>query len=390
MPDEVKKVRIGVIGTGWWATEAHLPSIKGNPEADITAICDTRPERLELAAETFGVRNTYPDYREMLAKETLDAAIVVTPHATHYAITKDCLENDLHVLLEKPMTLYARDAKALVDLAKERQRELIIGYPYHYFPPIRKAREYLQSGELGAIQYVTCSFSTNVFNFLNGSVAPDVSPTPYTIQGPSEDYNSPEMTGGGEGHLQITHSAAMMFFLTGLRAKKVHALMRNLGLAVDMVDTMNVEFENEALGMVGGTGNAGKNYRLAMSIYCEHGCLVSDSMARFGVIRKPDGTEEEIMPRPRRPRGEEGERRERIDRSESGEQRDQRAQEEHRERRRRRMREYPTTRNLIQVVLGREENGSPAEVGWRTVELLDAAYRSAKEDGKGVYVRDLY
>ena len=366
MSGKAHKARIGVIGTGWWATEAHLPTIKENADAEIVAICDTRPDRLNLAAETFGVEKTYSNYKDMLKKEILDGAIVVTPHATHYAITKDCLEHNLHVLLEKPMTLYAKDAKSLVDIAEARQRELIIGYPYHYFGPITKAKEVIQSGELGEIQYVTCSFSTDVLNFLNGSVAADASPTRYKVQGPSEDYNRPDLLGGGEGHLQVTHSAALMFFLTGLRAKKVHALMHNHGLAVDLVDTMTVEFENNALGVVSGTGNAGKNYRLAMSIYCENGCFVSDSMARFGVIRKPDGTEEDIFPRPLRPRGGRG-----------GE-------------RSRQRREYPTTRNFIEVILGREQNGSPGEVGWRTVELLDAAYRSASEDGRGIYIQDLY
>lgn len=360
MPD---KARIGVIGTGWWATEAHLPEIREHADAEIAAICDTRPERLHLAAETYGVARTYADYKDMLAQETLDGVIVVTPHATHYAITKDCLEHDLHVLLEKPMTLYASDAKALVEIAAERQRELIIGYPYHYFPPIKKAREVIQSGELGAIQYVTCSFSTNVFDFLNGGVRGDHSPTQFKVQGPSEDYNRPDLLGGGEGHLQITHSAGLMFFLTGLRAKKVHALMHNHGLAVDLVDTMAVEFENNALGMVGGTGNAGKNYRMALSVDCEKGCFVSDSMARFGIIRKPDGTEEELFSHP--PRSDRGDRP-------------------------RQRREYPTTRNFIEVILGREENGSPGEVGWRTVELLDAAYRSARDDGRGVNISELY
>ena len=254
MSDKVHKARLGVIGTGWWATEAHLPTIKENAEAEIVAICDTRPERLNLAAETFDVEKTYSNYRDMLKKETLDGVIVVTPHATHYAITKDCLEHNLHVLLEKPMTLYAKDAKSLVDIAEAHQRELLIGYPYHYFGPITKVKEVIQSGELGEIQYVTCSFSTDVFNFLNGSVAADASPTKYRVQGPSEDYNRPDLLGGGEGHLQVTHSAALMFFLTGLRAKKVHALMHNHGLAVDLIDTMTVEFDNGALGMVGGTG----------------------------------------------------------------------------------------------------------------------------------------
>ncbi|MDF1512436.1 MAG: Gfo/Idh/MocA family oxidoreductase [Anaerolineae bacterium] len=363
MAETSRKARIGIIGTGWWATEAHLPAIKAHEDGEVVAICDTRPERLNLAAETFDITNLYSDYHEILARETMDGIIVVTPHATHYDITRDCLEQGLHVLLEKPMTLYAKHARALVELAEKNRRELIIGYPYHYYPPIKKAREVIQGGELGPVQYVTSSFSTNVFNFLNGGVAPDASPTSYKVQGPSEDYNSPELLGGGEGHLQITHSAAMMFFITGLRAKKVHALMHNHGLNVDLIDTMTVEFEDDALGMVGGTGNAGKNYRLAMSIYCEQGCLVTDTMARIGVIRRPDGSEEELFKRPEHPRGE-GRSRERRD--------------------------YPTTRNFIEVILGREENGSPAEVGWRTVELLDAAYRSANADGNGVYISDLY
>jgi len=360
MPD---KARIAVIGTGWWATEAHLPAIKAHTDADIAAICDTRPERLELAAKTYEVEQTYSDYNEMLAQEKLDGVIVVTPHATHYEITRDCLEHDLHVLLEKPMTLYASDAKYLVDIAKERQRELIIGYPYHYYAPITKAREIIQSGELGSIQYVTCSFSSHVFNFLNGSVTSDVSPTHFTIQGPGQDYNNPDLMGGGEGHLQITHSAAMMFFLTGLRAKKVHAMMHNHGLAVDLVDTMVVEFEDNALGMVGGTGNAGKNYRLALAIYCEDGCFVADTMTRTGIIRRPDGSEEDLFASLSKTKG---------------------------KGRLRNRKEYPTTRNFIEVILGREENGSPAEVGWRTVELLDAAYRSAKANGSGVHIKDLY
>ncbi len=54
---------------------------------------------------------------------------------------------------------------------------------------------------------------------------------------------------------------------------------------------------------------------------------------------------------------------------------------------------YPqsaTAHNLVDVVLGHAPNGSPGEVGWRTVELLDAAYRSAQADGQGILIDDLY
>ena len=145
-----------------------------------------------------------------------------------------------------------------------------------------------------------------------------------------------------------------MFFITGLRAELVSALMRNHGLEVDLVDVFNVAFEGGALGMVGGTGNAGVNRRLALAVTCEAGCFLVDTLARVAMIRRKDGSAEDLIQLPRR--------------------RDR----------------YMVTHNFVTVVLGREENGSPGEVGWRTVELLDAAYRSAAENGAVVAVAELY
>jgi predicted dehydrogenase len=355
-----EKARIAVIGAGWWATEAHMPALLDHEDAVLAAICDTDTARLRTAAEAFGVERAYAGYEEMLACEELDGVIIVTPHATHYSLARTCLEHNLHVLLEKPMTLYAKDAKALVDLAAERTRpdgrglELIVGYPYNYLPHSRRARDVILSGELGAVQYATCSFSSNVMGFLGGQVGDGYSPTRYTIQGPSAAYNSPELLGGGQGHLQITHSAGLLFFITGLRAEQVHALMRNHGLALDLVDAFTVAFEGGAVGMVGGTGNAGLNYRMALSVYCEEGCFLADTLAGVALIRRKDGSTEDLtaLPRPHMRRG--------------------------------------VTHNFVDLILGRAENGSPGEVGWRTVELLEAAYRSAARNGAGVQVSELY
>ncbi len=331
-----------------------MPGVLSHDEADLVAACDPDEGRLAAAAQAYGVSRTYADYEEMLDREALDAVIVVTPHATHYDITRTCLARGLHVLLEKPMTLSAAHARSLVGLAGENKVELLIGYPYHYQPQNLRAREVLQSGELGGIQYVTCSYSTDVRGFLAGGVGPDHSPvSTYAVHGPGAGYNQPEMLGGGQGHLQITHSAALMFFVTGLRAQSVHALMRNHSLAVDLVDAYSVAFEGSAIGMVGGTGNAGRNRRLALAVYCEEGCFVSDTLAGLAQVRRHDGTVEDFAM---------------VKQSDR----------------------YAATRNFVDVVLGRAPNGSPGEVGWRTVELLDAAYRSAAAGGAGVDVAELY
>lgn len=348
------KARIAVIGSGWWGTEYHLPGILSHTDAEITAICDKNPERLEKAAKTFQVKRIYTDHLEMLAKENLDAAVIVTPHATHYPIARDCQLRNLHLLIEKPMTLHAWEAYNLVQTAKDQNLELMVGYPFHYLPQILRAREAVQSGELGAVQYVVCSFASNVIGFLQGKVSPENPPIRFTTQGPGQDYNRPELLGGGEGHLQITHTAALLLFITGLRVKTVQAAMNNYGLAVDLVDAMSVQFDGGAIGTVGGTANAGSAYNVLLSIYCDRGAFILDTMAGYSAIYK-QSVAPELLPA----------------NLNGG-------------------RSFAVTHNFINLILGRAVNGSPGEIGWRTVELLDAAYLSASEKNQPIQVSNLY
>ena len=347
--------RVAVIGTGWWATQAHIPGLLANADATLAAICDADPARLQAAASAYGIDRTYHDYQLMLRQEQLDAVVIATPHATHYAIARDCLAHGLHVLVEKPMTLYARDAKALVDLAREHERELIVGYPWNYTRLARRARELIASGAIGAGQFVSCVFNSYTFNLLSGNDQSD-RPGAYPVYGPGAVYSQPHLSGGGHGHLQLTHSAGLMFFTTGLRARRVIALMQNHGLPLDLVDAITVEFEGGTLGMVGGTSNA-RPSKLDLQIYCAEGNIDIDMITASARISGADALREEIAP---------------IEERETS---------------------YPLhapANNLVDVALGRAPNGSPGEVGWRTVELLDAAYRSARADGRAVLIEDLY
>jgi predicted dehydrogenase len=349
-----EKVRIGVIGAGWWAAEYHIPGLLAEPTAELVAVCDPHAGRLAEAAQAYHIHKTYSDYHQMLACERLDGVVVVTPHATHYPIASDCLNHGLHVLIEKPMTLYARESRDLVQRAAASQRHIMIGYSNHHYQQVQQARAAILAGKIGAIQYVNSSFSSDVFQFLNGKVSPENAPIQYTVHGPSENYNLPDLLGGGEGHLQLTHSIGMLFFITGLRAQRVQAMMNTHGLATDLVDVFSVGFAGGALGLVGGTGNAGANHRSALAVYGSEGCFVYDSLAHFSILRDKQGQTLPIdleAPAPYR---------------------------------------YSVTRNFVQVIQGKAANLAPGEIGWRAVELLDAAYRSAQLDGQPVNVEDLY
>ena len=353
------KARVAVIGTGWWATTAHLPALRAHPDAELVAISDVRPDVLRKAAQEYDVATTYTDYGEMLAKESLDGAVVSVWHAAHYGVARACLEAGLHVMLEKPMTLTAAHARDLVELARSRGRELIIGYPYHFAAHVLRAREVLQSGELGEVRYVNCLFASVVIQLYRGD---DKTYEPffnYPVVGPGDVYSDPERSGGGQGHLQVTHAAALMHFITGLRPASVIALMNNLDVKVDVVDAMVVRLDNGALATVGSTGilNHDDPERLYIQVYCDHGSLDVDFTTGAGRIRHADGSKEVLEPA-----GSEAEA-------------------------------YPmraTSINLVEVILGRAANGSPAEFGLHTVDVLDAAYRSAADNGRAVSVEELY
>ncbi|MBN1283904.1 MAG: Gfo/Idh/MocA family oxidoreductase [Anaerolineae bacterium] len=349
------KVRIAVIGAGWWATEAHIPALLEHPQAELAALCDRDSDRLQKAAQAYGVERTYTDYRIMLQQEAPDGVTIATPHATHYPIAKYCLEHDRHIMLEKPMTLFASEAKELIDLAAQRRRELVVGHTLNYLPHHLRARAAIRSGELGAVQSVNCYYASDVFDFLSGQVGPDKLPMPFRVHGPNTDYSDAGLS-GGEGHLQITHPASLMFFITGLRARRVHAIMHNHGLPVDLVDAILVDFEGEALGTVAGTGNGASRHKLDLMVYCEHGAVDIDSRAGTATVYMEDGSKRDLGPDVS------------FDRKWS----------------------YQPTQNLVDLILGQAENGSPGEVALRSVELLDAAYRSARQSGQGVMIADLY
>lgn len=350
------KARVAVIGAGWWSTYAHIPGLQANPGAELVAVSDPDKEKLAATARFYRLERTYADYREMLSNEQPDGVIIVTPHATHYEIARYCLEQNIDVMLEKPMTLHAVEARALVELAKARGKELITGYSYNFLSLAKKAREIVLSGRLGQVQYTNGVMVSRVIELLSGDSVPPGSATTFPVHGPGAVYSQPHLSGGGQGHLQLTHLAGLLFFVTELRPRQVVAFMNNHGLPLDLVDAAAVEFEGGALGTFGGSGNAFEA-KLSLQVHCEKGGLDLDLVAGTLTGRGADGPMEGLpVPSKEEQAGQ----------------------------------IFATSQNLVDVILGRAVNGSPGEIGWRAVELLEAAYRSAENGGACVKISSLY
>lgn len=347
--------RIAVIGTGWWATEHHIPALLQHPDVELTALCDANREKAQLTARSYGIAAAYASTEEMLAAEKLDGAIIVTNHAAHYPVAKACLEAGLHLLIEKPMTLFARQAQELVELAAAQGKEIAMGYNHTYAPYTVRARQVVASGGLGEIQYVNGIFNQHVLRLYEGKSSGIGESRERVVHSPADVYSDPKRSGGGHGHLQITHLASLLFFISGRRARRVQARMNSHGLAVDLVDGLLVEFDNGSLCTIGGTGNMAGGRKIDLQLYGERGWIDIDEA--------------------------EGKARFRVD----GELYEDNLTDENRHYYR-----HATTNNFVEMILGRAENHVSGQVGWAAVELLDAAYRSAQADGVTVEVASLY
>ena len=146
-------LKIGVIGCGYWGPNLIRNFIE-IPETEVIAVADLLPKQLDY------VKTRYPqiqvatqDYQDLF-ELGLDAMVIATPPQTHFPIARDCLNNGLHILVEKPFTLKSADAIKLNQLANSRKLILMVGHTFEFNPAVHALKGMIHSGELGDIYYV--------------------------------------------------------------------------------------------------------------------------------------------------------------------------------------------------------------------------------------------
>ncbi|MBI86231.1 MAG: hypothetical protein CMJ81_23795 [Planctomycetaceae bacterium] len=142
------ELRVGFIGTGD-ITDLHYPAYHDNPKAALTAICDVDEARLHQRAAEWGVEKTYTDYRKLLADPDVDAVEIITPHHLHCEIGLAALEAGKHVSMQKPIAVTAAECDLLIEAANRSDQLFRVFENFRYYPPMVKAKELLEAGEIG-------------------------------------------------------------------------------------------------------------------------------------------------------------------------------------------------------------------------------------------------
>ena len=150
-----KKLKVGIIGTGWIA-EAHIQSYKNMPDVEVVAAADLIPGKAEAFMKRFGVEGVhfYPSHKEMIDNEQLDAVSVCTYNAAHAVPTIYALEHGVNVLLEKPFTVTLDEAVAVCRAEKKSGKLLSIGFQPRGDENMKMIKKIVQSGVLGDIYYI--------------------------------------------------------------------------------------------------------------------------------------------------------------------------------------------------------------------------------------------
>jgi predicted dehydrogenase len=345
------KARIGFVGAGWWATSNHMPLLAARNDVQLAGVCRIGEAELKRVQDAFGFPYATQDYRALLRDVELDGVIVASPHSLHFEHARAALEHGLHVMCEKPMCLRAPEAQELVRLAQERGRHLLVPYGWHYKPFVQQAKARMDAGEIGRVEYVLCHMASPIRRILRGERWADNIPGGQAggmmFEPDPRTWSDPEVAGGGYGHAQLSHSTGMLFWLTGLRAREVYALMTAPQSRVDLYDALAVRFDAGTIGTVSGAGTVPEDrpFHVDLRIFGSEGMLLLDCERARMEVRRHDG-------------------RHHVRHVDPG------------------AGAYACDgppNNFVDLILGKTgTNWAPGEAAMRSVELLDAAYRSAQ------------
>ncbi len=149
-------MRVGIIGTGWIAEKAAI-TLRGLTTCEAYAVGSRTLERAEAFAKEWGIAKACGSYAELINDPDVDLVYVGTPHSHHYDVTKEALLAGKPCLVEKAFMANYRQAKEIVDIAREKKVFLAEAIWTRYQPVVKMVRDLIDSGRIGTPRLVTAT-----------------------------------------------------------------------------------------------------------------------------------------------------------------------------------------------------------------------------------------
>jgi len=144
---------VAVIGAGYWGK--NLVRIFATAKrCALKTVCDINESLLAAHQRNFPFLATTTDADAVLSDDRVQAVVLATPVPTHFDLASRALRAGKHVYVEKPLTLRATEARALIDLAQETELKLMVGHLLEYHPAVNYLKDMLDRGQLGQPYYM--------------------------------------------------------------------------------------------------------------------------------------------------------------------------------------------------------------------------------------------
>ena len=230
-------IRIGVVGAGA-ISDVHLKALAAHDRVEVTCIADPSAEACDRQAMKYGIGRSFADYREMLDRPDLDAVDIAVPHYLHCPIALNALSAGLHVICEKPIGLNLEEADRMIEAADRSSGRLLIKQYLRCAEHHARAKEIVDSGEIGDVYLTTGLF---------------IAQQSWIENDPDNWRGTWDKAGGGFLIDGGVHLLDLMQFVLG-RAVAVTAtakrLVADLPHKAEDTASLTVEYERGAIGSV--------------------------------------------------------------------------------------------------------------------------------------------
>jgi predicted dehydrogenase len=225
-------MKVGIVGCGL-NSDYHINFSRSYPNIEIVGIVDKDLEQAERCAARYGIKKIFKSIKELVDLRRPDAIHIVTPPGTHFPLAKEAIQSKCHVLIEKPMTLSAHEARELYDLAEKNGVKLCAMHNHFFDPCMVKAREMIAEGKVGKIINIESYYGLNTrIDAFRKYPSPNVLPWIYTLP-------------GGVFHDFMAHPLYVMLPYTG-RPQEIEVMERSFGeLPQNISDELRILIKGE-------------------------------------------------------------------------------------------------------------------------------------------------
>jgi predicted dehydrogenase len=202
-------IKFGVIGYGYWGPNIvrNLRSLEG---CQVVGICDQSPAARKRIQGAYPDLLIFSDCSELIKSPDIDAIAVITPVWTHYELSKAALENGKHVFVEKPFTSNVAQAEELINLAEQKNLQIMVDHTFLFTGAVRKIEKLLKEGTLGKLYYYD-STRVNLGLFQHDcNVIWDLAPHDLSIMNHLLHKDAEAISATGQAHLNSHEDIAFI------------------------------------------------------------------------------------------------------------------------------------------------------------------------------------